>query len=293
MKPVMGFRSRAAAVCLLAAAAVGVPQAEARTARHAPAAHSAAAPVLGLGSRGRSVKRVQRALTHAGYRVRVTGVFDRVTRSAVRRFQRAHRLTADGVVGPKTRRLLFGGGTSGTSGTGGTTGDAGTTGDGTTSPPPPAAGAGTPNWVFPMEPIERVAPVRTWTRDQGVDIPTVGQACGANVTEVAVDSGTVVREGISGFGDHAPVIQLDSGPYAGRYVYYGHAQPALVAVGQHVFRGQPVAEVGCGRVGNSVGPHLEIGISAPGGPTCCPAFGQTSAIIYDAMTRLFAAAGGS
>jgi hypothetical protein len=64
-------------------------------------------PVLSKGSDGDLVVWAQEHLRGAGSPVRVTGHFGRKTYRAVKRFQRSHRLRADGVIGARTwRRLL-------------------------------------------------------------------------------------------------------------------------------------------------------------------------------------------
>jgi peptidoglycan hydrolase-like protein with peptidoglycan-binding domain len=244
------------------------------------------ARVLRKGMRGQDIKTLQTWLSELGFPVSQTGYFGPATKAAVKRFQQMHHLApASGTVGTKTAATLLAAVKSlpkaatvvGSTGGGGLTGSSG--------------GSSSTRWYFPLSPISRVVAPGNWTLDQGVDISTVGSACGKSVTEVAMTSGTIVQEGISGFGPAAPILKVDSGPYKGRYIYYGHALPALVRVGTHVNAGQPIAEVGCGSVGISSGPHIEIGISDPGGPPCCPG-GETSQEMYDIVLGLFHKQGG-
>lgn len=137
-----------------------------------------------------------------------------------------------------------------------------------------------PAFVFPFGDPSRAMPSGAWTQDQGVDLAYAGYGCGSSAPLVAIGDGVVVQEGIDGFGPTAPVLRMTSGVFSGRYVYYGHTGRLFVHVGQAVRAGEKIAEVGCGSVGYSSAPHLEIGVGVPGGPTCCPAMHQTSAEMW-------------
>jgi peptidoglycan hydrolase-like protein with peptidoglycan-binding domain len=233
---------------------------------------------LRKGTTGADVKTLQNWLVEVGYPVSIDGDFGPLTAAAVEQFQLSHRLSpASGVVGRRTAAALLVAVKSAAK-----NGVAKSTGGGTS----------TSGLVFPLKPLSRVLGPSSWSLDQGIDIATVNGACGSQVQEVAMASGTIVQEGIDGFGPAAPVLKVSSGSYAGRYIYYGHALPALVSVGAHVTAGQPIAEVGCGDVGISSGPHIEIGISAPGGPPCCPGYQETSPAWYRVVLGLYHQAGG-
>ena len=63
----------------------------------------AAGNSLRLGDRGETVKQIQQRLSNWGYYTgSVDGVFGSMTEQAVKKFQRANGLTADGIVGPAT-----------------------------------------------------------------------------------------------------------------------------------------------------------------------------------------------
>lgn len=77
--------------------------------KHMPGAVTYPATIR-KGAKGETVRRLQAALRSAGYRgdlinrvlVGVDGVFGSATERAVKRWQKAHKLTVDGVVGPAT-----------------------------------------------------------------------------------------------------------------------------------------------------------------------------------------------
>jgi murein DD-endopeptidase MepM/ murein hydrolase activator NlpD len=234
---------------------------------------------LRQGDHGADVRTLQAWLDEAGYAVQITGSFGPATKAAVKSFQQSHDLRpVSGTVGVRTATALQAAVKQA----------AERRARNLTS----VRDHSTDGLIFPLAPIQLVLPPSDWTLDQGIDIGTFDNSCGGEVIEVAMTSGTIVQEGISGFGPYAPVLKVASGRFKGRYIYYGHAAPALVPVGAHVTIGEPIAEIGCGDVGISSAPHVEIGISAPDGPPCCPGMRQTSPAWEKVVLKLYHEAGG-
>ncbi len=87
------FRPRACAAIVVLAGAVGAVPVTPADARFGDR-------VLREGSHGRHVEVLQRWLTVVGVRTRVDGSFGRRTTRSLRRYEREHRLTVDGVLSP-------------------------------------------------------------------------------------------------------------------------------------------------------------------------------------------------
>jgi murein DD-endopeptidase MepM/ murein hydrolase activator NlpD len=187
----------------------------------------------------------QALLTGLGFPAPLSGRFDQPTTGATRAYQKAAAIPVTGVVDFATRLSMM-----------------------TPFAPPlppallatvasgPGGPVGSGGAALPL-PAQYL---RNGTVDQGVDYSAPG-----GTPLYAMGSGTIIQEGLGGFGPNAPVLQITSGPLAGRTVYYGHAGPDLVPVGAHVVQGQQISVVGSGIVGISTGSHLEIGF-LPLGP---------------------------
>ena len=72
--------------------------------------------ILKVGSKGPAVESLQKKLNESGASLTVDGKFGPATQQAVKKFQQANSLSADGIVGPKTWAALASGGVAPTSG---------------------------------------------------------------------------------------------------------------------------------------------------------------------------------
>lgn len=111
------FRRRLVGAAMAVAAGAGsiiaiTPHAEASP-TPIPVSHCSAfsgrTPAITLGSVGSAVKRAQCDLVHAGYSIgssSIDGRFGTATRTATLKFQRAHHLADDDVIGPRTWAAL-------------------------------------------------------------------------------------------------------------------------------------------------------------------------------------------
>lgn len=123
-----------------------------------------------------------------------------------------------------------------------------------TVPPPPTKGTGT--FIFPTSGVLTSEFGYRWGRNHdGIDI---GAPTGTPIR--AADGGTVILSGwYYGYG---LAIKIDHG--GGYVTLYGHNNSNYVNVGDKVFQGQVIGEVG--NTGNSTGSHLHFEIIQHGTP---------------------------
>jgi peptidoglycan LD-endopeptidase LytH len=125
----------------------------------------------------------------------------------------------------------------------------------------PSPTLGVDGYALPLQPRFMSPLGRT---DDGVDIENAPD--GAVVYSITPGTCTAVAGDPAGFGPAYPVIRADSGSLAGQFIYYGHVSRSLVAPGQPITAGQPIAVVGHTGDAASLGHgHIEIGFSDAGG----------------------------
>ena len=123
-----------------------------------------------------------------------------------------------------------------------------------TVPPPPKKGTGT--FIFPTSGVLTSEFGYRWGRNHdGID---VGAPVGTAIR--AADGGTVIHSGW--LGGYGLAIEIDHG--GGYITLYAHNNSNYVSVGDRVFQGQVIAEMG--NTGNSTGPHLHFEIIQNGVP---------------------------
>lgn len=197
-------------------------------------------PLLRRGSRGPDVERLQRGLAQAGFGVPRDGIFGANTEAAVRRYQQARGLVADGVVGPATWTALRGPG-----------------------PAAPAA-PGTVPFIWPVR--GRISSRFGMRRH-----PVTGQMQRHPGIDIAAPQGTPVRAAAAGtvttrtdaINGNMVVLQHAQGRS-----YYCHLSRFEVTTGQRVNQGDVIGAVGS--TGRSTGPHLHFQITDANGTAIDP-----------------------
>lgn len=200
---------------------------------------------LSKGTNGPDVKNLQKTLNEKlGTKLTLDGDFGPNTQNAVRRFQEANGLSADGVVGPQTYAKL------GSSAAAGKQPDAAKAGD-----PAPDGKSGKFRSPIPGAKINsnfgpRKAPKAGASKNhKGVDIKgTIGTPVGASQGGVVTKSGRLGK-----YGNIVEVRHPD-----GTSTRYAHLNARDVKIGQKVKAGQEIGQVG--QTGNVTGPHLHFEI---------------------------------
>ena len=200
-------------------------------------------PVLALGSRGDAVGQLQAALRQCGFDIAIDQDFGPATELAVKQFQSARGLKADGIVGALTWDALSSRGAAGRS-------------------EPPTLRAQPPRY-WPMEKGREVSSEfgpRWGTIHEGMDFGWPNGS--ANKPVYAVQSGKVIYAGqAQGYGgpDPAGWLVIDSNDAeGGGCLEYGHIVRE-VNLGDHVTAGQRIGHINPNwNTNGHVDPHLHL-----------------------------------